>query len=591
MKRKIDYTNFDDVLQSVCKKSKNIYLASKELQNNKDILLIIVKYNSCGYKYVPEHLKYDKDIILEVIKKNNNQYKNIYKNLPDNLKADKQIILEVIKINIELLYYAPFVIINDYDIIMEAININPFNGLKYASEQLKDNYDIVLKAVEKNGYALQFASNKLKDNFNIVYTALTKGKSSKCCFKYASNKLKGNKDIVHVAILEHYSNLKYASYQIKNDSEFILKNFKNLRYNIINVSFKLKNNYNFIMEVIKQNGHNILYTSSDLKNNKEIILEALNTDYIYYNHASNELKNDIDIILKALSKANNDRYYNNFINSISPIIYNNKDYVLKILKHKYPLCFNKLSINFRNDREIMLEAVKVNGENLKFVSNNLIKDSQIILEAIKNNYNAFNYLSDVFKYNKNNFFILLKHNCLIINCVSNIFINYKNNIFKIIFILIKFHNDKVIDIYNIMITKLSDDNKIYIKNIIDIQYYNIYNIEFIKENNKILNKYINFKLVINHIYDINNYEILLLNRKILNYISENPILFPKFIEYLFLKEEYDMIYEYENFNDYIKEKFNIIIKSISDINIDYNNDELKDEIEERCKPYKIKWIN
>ena len=30
-------------------------------------------------------------------------------------------------------------IINDYDIIMEAININPFNGLKYASEQLKDN--------------------------------------------------------------------------------------------------------------------------------------------------------------------------------------------------------------------------------------------------------------------------------------------------------------------------------------------------------------------------------------------------------------------------------------------------------------------
>jgi len=39
-------------------------------------------------------------------------------------------------------------------------------ALKYASDELKDNYDIVLAAVQENNFALQYASDELNDNYN-----------------------------------------------------------------------------------------------------------------------------------------------------------------------------------------------------------------------------------------------------------------------------------------------------------------------------------------------------------------------------------------------------------------------------------------
>jgi hypothetical protein len=39
--------------------------------------------------------------------------------------------------------------------------------LQYASEELKNNYDIVKKAVINNGYSLEYANDDLKNNFEL----------------------------------------------------------------------------------------------------------------------------------------------------------------------------------------------------------------------------------------------------------------------------------------------------------------------------------------------------------------------------------------------------------------------------------------
>ena len=44
--------------------------------------------------------------------------------------------------------------------VMTAVSKNGL-ALKYASEELKDNSEIVLKAVSENGLALQYASQEL----------------------------------------------------------------------------------------------------------------------------------------------------------------------------------------------------------------------------------------------------------------------------------------------------------------------------------------------------------------------------------------------------------------------------------------------
>jgi hypothetical protein len=63
-------------------------------------------------------------------------------------------------------------------------------------------------AISNNGLALEFASEKLKNNFNIVSTAVNKNGES---IQFASPELKENVDIAYAAF--------------KNSNYFIFKNY------------------------------------------------------------------------------------------------------------------------------------------------------------------------------------------------------------------------------------------------------------------------------------------------------------------------------------------------------------------------------
>jgi hypothetical protein len=45
-------------------------------------------------------------------------------------------------------------------------------ALRYASDSLTNDKDIVLEAVKENGFALRFASERLKDDKDIVLAAI-----------------------------------------------------------------------------------------------------------------------------------------------------------------------------------------------------------------------------------------------------------------------------------------------------------------------------------------------------------------------------------------------------------------------------------
>ena len=55
--------------------------------------------------------------------------------------------------------------------------IKPHNGshmiLQNAPDSVRDNFDIILKAVSNDGYALKYASERLKDDVSIVSAAVS----------------------------------------------------------------------------------------------------------------------------------------------------------------------------------------------------------------------------------------------------------------------------------------------------------------------------------------------------------------------------------------------------------------------------------
>ena len=151
--------------------------------------------------------------------------------------------------------------------------------LKFASDKLKDDKEIVLAAVANNAleypfkYALEFASEKIKDDREIVLAAVTKSGSA---LEFASDKLKDDKEIVLAAVTKYGGALEYASTKLKDDREFILA-------------------------AVTNGGFALQYASDKLKDDKEIVLAAVTDDGRALEYASDKLNGDPEIVLTALS--------------------------------------------------------------------------------------------------------------------------------------------------------------------------------------------------------------------------------------------------------------------------------------------------
>ena len=154
----------------------------------------------------------------------------------------------------------PDILRNDYELILKAVKKNG-DVLQFASDDLKNNYNIVMEAVKQNGNTLKYASDDLKNNENIVIEAVKKhGKA----LRYASDKLKSNYSIVMEAVRQDGYALQYASNELKNTYDIVMEAVKEYSYALEHASDDLKNNYDIVIEAVERNGRYLQYVSPDL---------------------------------------------------------------------------------------------------------------------------------------------------------------------------------------------------------------------------------------------------------------------------------------------------------------------------------------
>ncbi len=95
----------------------------------------------------------------------------------------------------------------------------------------------------------------------------------------------------------------------------------------------------------------------------------------------------------------------------------------------------------------------------------------------------------------------------------------------------------------------------------------------------------------NYLYENNEFELLSLNQNILEYIALNLNNFENFFYYLKQECKYDIIYNFEEFNEYLKTNFKQIILNVNDIdNFNNTTEELKKEFQNKFKKIEIIWI-
>ena len=114
---------------------------------------------------------------------------------------------------------------DDYDIVLKVVTNHPL-AFKYASERLKDNYKIATIAIDAEPLTIKYASYRIKDNYNIVLRTVKRFGST---LKYVSDRLKDHEDIVLAAITSNCHSITlnpvelliHASIRLANNSEII----------------------------------------------------------------------------------------------------------------------------------------------------------------------------------------------------------------------------------------------------------------------------------------------------------------------------------------------------------------------------------
>jgi len=188
-----------------------------EFKRNKNIVLAAISAESKIYRMVDVSLQKDKEIALATINKNLNMIFSLHK----SLRKHKGFILDILKVD-GIEYYLEFIdksLFKDEYFVNEAIRRKPLT-IKFASQAIKNNKEIVLRVIKHNGELLRYASERLKNDKQILLVAMMKSDGA---FVYRGESLREDRDLSLIAVMRNGCLLSHVDKLQKNDKEIILK--------------------------------------------------------------------------------------------------------------------------------------------------------------------------------------------------------------------------------------------------------------------------------------------------------------------------------------------------------------------------------
>jgi hypothetical protein len=265
--------------------------------------------------------------------------------------------------------------------MLYCVNISG-NLLYYASERLKSNIKLINYAFKNDRRSLQYISDKLKDDENII--------NKYHILEYASERLKDKENFVLNHIIKFSSYFQYISSRLKNNKRFILK--------LLEIQKKIYIEDELYLSHIK------VRDLENLVNDKDIVLKCLEIEKICYdkqkyfdsdalNFIGDNLKQDRDIIKLCLEIDGSQLCYmpyNLDRELILTALNSGFDNSNIVYEYTYIEILDYVPEEYKNDKEIVISAIKRNGNNFLFASKELRDDIEVIVEAINNCYHDIN---------------------------------------------------------------------------------------------------------------------------------------------------------------------------------------------------------
>ncbi|WP_257287418.1 DUF4116 domain-containing protein [Endozoicomonas sp. SESOKO2] len=147
------------------------------------------------------------------------------------------------------LKYASQRICNDKDLVLATVALHPYS-LEYVSEELKGIAEVVMLAIARDGYHLQYASPTLRDDEKVVIAAVA---SSLGALQYASERIRSDRNIIKTLITVNINCLMYVDKTVLQDHDYMLDLIEKDAHAFTFVAIGLKHDEAFIEAAKKRN--------------------------------------------------------------------------------------------------------------------------------------------------------------------------------------------------------------------------------------------------------------------------------------------------------------------------------------------------
>lgn len=141
-----------------------------------------------------------------------------------------------------------------------------------ASDRLKDDFEVVSKAVKKDAWSIAFASERLKANKEIVELAVHKEPST---LQFVDHNWSDDKELVMAAVKKNGIALKWASSRLQDDDDIVGKATDTAPESIAWASDRFRKDFSYIFYLALSNPAIIEHAHDELRGNKESILTIM----------------------------------------------------------------------------------------------------------------------------------------------------------------------------------------------------------------------------------------------------------------------------------------------------------------------------
>lgn len=242
-----------------------------------------------------------------------------------------------------------------------ALDIVKSNGwaIKYVTESLRNDREIVYWAVKDKPESFQFARGSLKDDIKFVSNLM---ESHPAIFEYASERVRSDRTLALKAISAKPELLSSVAGSLVGDESLAVTAMKESNGKIFHMAPEwVRSNKKVAQAVLVGNPQGACALAGTLKDDKELALLALSNDPTgdVYRCFSKNLQGDRDVAFLAVRQ--------NF-NNLSPPRYSE----------------TRVPETLKNDRQFALMVVRERGWLLKYFPENIRADKEVALEAVGN---------------------------------------------------------------------------------------------------------------------------------------------------------------------------------------------------------------